>query len=396
MIDVAITGMGVCCALGVSLQAFAQNLQAGVNGIRTVSLFDPSAYRFQRAGEIKGLHFDNERDRASNLALYATQAALQDSGLNLETHPTLSKRTAVILGTTCGGVTMHESISRRWQEKQTAISEQQMDEVPFHVMARHIADTYSLQGPAITVTIACASGSAAVAHGADLIKYGLADVVLAGGSDTISDFTFSGFSSLRAMTTDEIRPFDRHRKGLALGEGAALMVLESLSNAQRRQAKIYAKVSGYGLYNDAYHSAAPDPKGRGMAKSIQRALTMASLSPQDIQYVNAHGTATQQNDVMEGKALHKVFGEHIKILPVSATKSMIGHTLGAAGAVEMVAALLAMEHHFIPPTINSIEPDPILDLDIVPNQARTANLRRILTCNAGFAGHNSAVVLEKV
>ncbi|EDN70899.1 Beta-ketoacyl synthase [Beggiatoa sp. PS] len=176
-------------------------------------------------------------------------------------------------------------------------------------------------------------------------------MVLAGGSDTISDFTFSGFSALRAMTTDEIRPFDRHRKGLAVGEGAAIVILESLSHAQQRRAKIYAKIAGYGIYNDAYHSTAPDPKGKGMANSIQRALKMANLSPQDLQYINAHGTATQHNDKMESQAFHHVFGKHIKKLPVSSTKSMIGHTLGAAGAIEMVAATLAMKHHFIPPPL---------------------------------------------
>ncbi len=396
MIDVVITGMGVCCALGTSLPEFTQNLQAGTNGIIPISLFDPAAYRFQRAGEIKDLHFDNGLDRASNLALYAAESAVQDSGLDLNTHPTLPKRTAVVLGTNSGGVTTQESISRRWQHEQTALSTTQLDEVPFHVMAKHIANRYGLQGPAITVTIACASGGGAIAQGANLIKYGLADVVLAGGSDTISDFTFSGFSALRAMTTDEIRPFDRHRKGLAVGEGAAIVILESLSHAQQRRAKIDAKIAGYGIYNDAYHSTAPDPKGKGMAKSIQRAFKMANLSPQDIQYINAHGTATQHNDKMESQAFHHVFGKHIKKLPVSSTKSMIGHTLGAAGAIEMVAAILAMKHHFIPPTINSLEPDPALDLDIVPNQARTAHLERVLSCNAGFGGHNAAIILESL
>jgi len=191
------------------------------------------------------------------------------------------------------------------------------------------------------------------------------------------------------------RPFDLGRDGFVPGEGAAVFVLEVLEHALARGARIYAEIAGYGIYNDAYHSTAPEPKGKGMAKSIQHALKMANLSPQDLQYINAHGTATQHNDKMESQAFHHVFGKHIKKLPVSSTKSMIGHTLGAAGAIEMVAAILAMKHHFIPPTINSLEPDPTLDLDIVPNQARTAHLERVLSCNAGFGGHNAVICVRK-
>ena len=263
-------------------------------------------------------------------------------------------------------------------------------------MAWHLAESYGIGGPAVTVTIACASGSAAVAHGVDLIRSGVADVVLAGGSDTVTAFTFSGFCALRAMTRDEVRPFDTNRRGMALGEGAAVLILEPIEQARRAGRRIYARVAGYGLCNDAYHSAAPDPAGRGMARSIERALSMAGRTPADIDYINAHGTATPANDLMEARALHRIFGAAIPRIPVSATKSMIGHTLGAAGAVEMVACVLAMDRGFIPPTINSEHPDPVCGLDIVPNEAREQRVERVLTCNAGFAGNNCAVVLEAV
>lgn len=394
--EVGITGIGVACALGNSPGAFTRGLQGGVNGIRPVTRFDVSEFYFKRAGEILDLDVPsgNGLDRASVLALYAAGQAVADCG-GADRLFHRGGRTAVVLGTTCGGIAAHEAIARAWREASDRDSAD-ADEVPFHRMAWHIADAYGLSGPAITVTIACASGSAAVAHGADLIRSGVADVVLVGGSDTVTGFTFSGFSALRAMTRDEVRPFDRNRTGMALGEGAAVLVLERIAAARRCGRRVYAGVAGYGLCNDAYHSAAPDPEGWGMARSIRRALAMAGRAPAEVQYINAHGTATQANDLMEAHALHKAFGSALQGIPVSATKSMIGHTLGAAGAIEMVACVLALEHGFIPPTINIEEPDPECDLDIVPNEARAQRIERILTCNAGFAGNNCAVVLEAV
>ena len=391
---IVITGIGVVCANGRDKNEYRDALKAGQSGIKDVSLFDASAYEFKRAGEVSDFSHDPSLDRASALALHAAAEAVNDAGVDYVQQRQQS--TGVVLGTTCGGVTTHEHVLSAWLQHRPPEQNLALDEVPFHVMAKHVADHYTLGGPVSTITIACASGANAVGYAADLIRFGQADVMLAGGSDTVSNFTFSGFNSLRAMTRDACRPFDAQRTGLALGEGAAVLVLEELAAARQRGATIYGEVCGYGFYGDAYHSTAPDPAGGGMARSIQRALRIAGLSAADIGYVNAHGTATKANDVMECSAYNSVFGDGVARLPVSATKSMIGHTLGAAGAVELVAAILALNEQFLPPTINFRTPDPGCLFDVVPNEARDAELSYVMSCNAGFAGNNTAVIVGAV
>lgn len=390
---IVVTGMGVLTANARNAGEFAAALRAGTSGIKDVSLFDASAYAFPYMGEIEGFRGEDDGlDRASQLALAAAKAAVQEAGEQwIEAH---HGRTGVILGTTCGGVTSHEDVMRKWA-MEAAASLEEIDEIPFHVMSVHVARRLRLGGPVATVTIACASGANAIGLAADLIRTGQADMMLAGGSDTVSQFTFSGFSILKAMARDACRPFDKNRSGIALGEGAGVVVLESYEQAAKRGAPIYAEILGHGFCNDAYHSTAPDPEGGGMAKSIRHALKRAGLRPEDVDYINAHGTGTPANDVMECNAYKRVFAGRMRTVPVSSTKSMIGHTLGAAGAIELIAGILALQGGFAPPTINYATPDALCDLDVVPNQSRHLPLRHVLSCNAGFGGHNAAVVIGK-
>ena len=394
--EVAVTGMGIVCAHGRGLPTFLQSLQTGASGIRPVTLFAVDDYGFKSMGQIPELGLRGNRDRAVELALLAADDAITDCGR--EWIFANGHRTGVVVGTTCGGITSHEAYvahQRAAHNSPEEMDRQILEDIPFHALSTALAQSYRLQGPAITITIACASGSNAVGIAADLIRRGQADLVLAGGSDTVSPFTFSGFSILRAMTKEACRPFDRGRDGLALGEGAAFVVVECAQSARQRGAKIYAEVAGHGFFNDGFHSTAPDPQGGGMSRSVLRALRNASINASEIGYVNAHGTGTRANDVAECRAYKKAFADHAYRTPISSTKSMIGHTLGAAGAVEVVATVLALKEQFIPPTINFRDPDPECDLDVVPNEARDARLRYAMCCNAGFGGNNSAVVIKQ-
>ena len=388
---VVVTGLGVVTATARSAAEFTEALRAGRSGVKPGTLFDTSPYYFHQLAQIEGFAPPEATlDRASCLVLEAARQAVADAGEPFvrESAP----RVGVVIGTTCGGVTRHERILRAAAEGGRATLDE-MGEVPFHALAGHVARALGAGGPVLTVTIACASGSNAVGLAADLVATGQADLVLAGGADTVSPFTFSGFSALRAMATDACAPFHPKRTGIVLGEGAGILALESAGQARRRGARAYAEVLGHGFCNDAFHSTAPDPCGGGMARSIRQALEEAGLRPDDVDYINAHGTGTQANDAMEYAAYRTVFGERIARLPLSSTKSMIGHTLGAAGAIELIACVLALQGQFLPPTVNYRTPEPAWEIDVVPNQGRPAALRRALCCNAGFAGNNTAVLV---
>ena len=389
---VVITGMGVITATARTVQEFDASLRAGTSGIKEVTIFDASSFPFRSMGEIRGFSPLGSLDRASALALCAAEQAASDAG-SAEVDRRRA-RTGVVLGTTCGGVTSHEEQLRR-SKGGGELELDALDEIPFHVMSTHVARKFRLGGPVATVTIACASGANAVGYASDLIRAGKAELMLAGGSDCVSAFTFSGFSSLRAMTRDLCQPFDESRTGIVLGEGAAVVVLEDAEQAIRRGATIHAEVLGYGFCNDAYHSTSPDPRGGGMRKSIQDALDSAGVSASDIDYINAHGTGTTANDAMELVAYRTLLGERSALVPLSSIKAMVGHTLGAAGAIELVATVLALQGQYVPPTLNSRRPPDPAQFDIVPNVSRSASLRYALCCNAGFAGHNTAVLLGR-
>jgi 3-oxoacyl-[acyl-carrier-protein] synthase II len=261
--------------------------------------------------------------------------------------------------------------------------------------AQVLARQLGFSGRRITVSNACAAGATALACGADLVRQGKHDVVLAGGAEAFELLTFSGFHALRSLDPLCCRPFDAARQGLVIGEGAAFLILEERERALRRGADIWAEFAGYGLTGDAYHETAPDPSGRGAARAIKAALTAARLDRSEIDYYNAHGTGTPQNDAMETRALKRVFGVRATKLPVSSSKSMIGHLMGAAGAVEALASVLAIRYSFIPPTINYKKRDPECDLDYVPNQARSRPLRAVLSANFGFGGSNAVLAFKK-
>lgn len=388
---IVVTGIGVITANANNKKEFLETLYTGRSGIKKISLFDTSENSFRFMGEIPDFNSPYKGlDRVSQLALFAARSAIEDSGEKWINNN--KARTGVVIGTASGGITSHELIMRKWKEKHPA-SIDEIDEVPFHAIAHRVAREYRCEGPVATITIACASGANAIGFASDLICSDQADIMIAGGSDTISQFTFSGFSILRTMARDVCRPFDKNRTGIVLGEGAGVLILEEYEMARQRGANIYAEILGYGFCNDAYHSTSPDPEGAGLARSIHHALCKASLHPDEIDYVNAHGTGTQVNDAMESSAYKKVFGDCVCNIPISSIKPMIGHTLGAAGAIELIATILSLNNQFVPPTINFITPDPACNLDVVPNQSRSVHLRRALCCNAGFAGNNTAVIV---
>jgi 3-oxoacyl-[acyl-carrier-protein] synthase II len=390
---VVITGMGVICSAGASVDEFDTSLRANCSGIKDVTLFDTSQFAYRSMGEIAGVVSRYEGlDRASELALRAAESAVDDAGA--EEVERFRTRTGVALGTTCGGVTSHELHVRR-QRAAKDVAPECLDEVPFHAMSGHIARRFRLGGPVATITIACASGSNAIGYASDLVRNGKAEIMLAGGSDCVSAFTFSGFTSLRAMTRDACRPFDKGRTGIALGEGAAVVVLEAADRAIRRGARIHAEILGHGFCNDAYHSTSPDPSGRGMLKTVHDALASAGIGPDQVDYINAHGTGTTANDDMELAAYGALLGDRSARVPVTSQKAMIGHTLGAAGAIELVATVLALKGQYVPATLNSCNPPDESRFDIVPNKSRGARLKYALCCNAGFAGHNAAVLLGR-
>jgi 3-oxoacyl-[acyl-carrier-protein] synthase II len=258
-----------------------------------------------------------------------------------------------------------------------------------------ICREYGLQGPRSTVVTACSSSATSIGYAADLIRYGRADLMLAGGCDALCQLTFSGFNSLRALDEGPCRPFDANRKGISLGEGAALLVLEEAERALARGAKIYGEFAVYGISCDAHHMTAPDSKGEGAVRAMRSALADAGLSPEEVDYINAHGTGTQYNDLVETLAIKTIFGEGAYRLPVSSTKSMVGHCLGAAGGIEAAATLLAIHYQMIPPTIHYENPDPQCDLDYVPNEPRRMKIQVALSNSFAFGGNNTAVVLKR-
>lgn len=406
---VVITGLGVVSPLGTGLEKFWSNLIAGVSGVGPITRFDATDYCTRIAAEVKdfnpGDFMDRKTarrmDRFAQYALAATRMALEDSGLNLE--KTNRDKIAVILGSGIGGIETLE------QQKETLLKRGPERISPFFIpmmisnmAAGQIAINYGLRGCNLTTTSACASANNAIGDSFKLLQRGQADVVITGGAEApITPLAVAGFCSMKAMSTrnDEperaSRPFDQERDGFVIGEGAAVLILETLEHALRRDADIYAEICGYGSTCDAYHISAPDPEGRGAALAMEAALQDAGIQPGEVDYINAHGTSTPIGDKAETLSIHKVFGEHAKKLAVSSTKSMTGHLLGAAGAIEGVACVMAIREGKIPPTINYTTPDPECDLDYVPNTAREAPVRVAMSNSFGFGGHNVTLVFKK-
>lgn len=406
---VVVTGLGAISPLGLDFPTTWQNLLAGRSGAGPITRFDASAHKVRIAAEVKGFDHPIARfgrrearkmDRFIQFAVVAAEEAVQHAYLPLDKVD--RERVGVVMGTGIGGVETLFHETRTLLEKGPRVN-------PF-LVPRMLADSgpgviairLGLMGPNLAVVTACASSTNAVGEALHLIRRGDADVVLAGGAEAaITPIALAGMEVIGALSTRNeepekaSRPFDARRDGFVMGEGAAFLVLESLEHAQRRDARILAEVVGYGSTCDAHHITAPAEDGAGAARCMRHALQSAKLQPQEIDYINAHGTSTPLNDKSETAAIKTVFGEAAYAIPVSSTKSMTGHLMGAAGALEAAICVQVLQDGMLPPTINYEFPDPACDLDYVPNQARRAEVRYAMSNSFGFGGHNATIILRR-
>jgi 3-oxoacyl-[acyl-carrier-protein] synthase II len=406
---VVVTGLGVVAPNGTNTEVFWANLVNGITGIDRITRFDASQHDSKIAGEVKGFDPLNyiEKKEVKKMDLFIQYAlasaimAIDDAQLEIEKAE--RSRIGVSIGTGMGGIPALEESHKTLLEKGPGrISPFFIPSIITNLASGQIAMRFGLRGPNSCVSTACATGNHAIGDSFEVIRRGTADVMVAGGSEAvITPLTIGGFCAMKALSTrnDEphraSRPFDKGRDGFVMGEGAGVMLLEERGHALRRGARIYAELAGYGMSADAYHITAPEPEGLGAIASMRLALEDAGLAPEEIDYVNAHGTSTPMGDVAETKAIKKVFGDHAYRLAVSSIKSMTGHLLGAAGGVESVATVLTIYHGIIPPTINYDEPDPQCDLDYVPNKARESLVRAALTNSFGFGGTNATLVFRR-
>ncbi|HJX38772.1 MAG TPA: beta-ketoacyl-ACP synthase II [Anaerolineae bacterium] len=402
-----ITGMGAITPLGLNVRDTWQGLIEGRSGIALLSKIDASHYPTRIGGEVKGfdprehMGFKEARrmERFCQLAVAAAGEALADGQLDLE--QTDPEQVGVLMGTAIGGLDATEQAVHNLLDGKPVSPFYLVTTVP-NMAAFHVSHIYGLKGYNNTVTTACAAGSQAVGEAAEVIRRGAAQVMIAGGTESSSsELGLAGFSAMRGLSTRNddpqgaSRPFDKDRDGFVCSEGCGMLVLENLDHALGRGAHIYAEVLGYSATTDAYNLAAPDPEAEGAARAIRWALQDAGIGPEDVDYINAHGTGTVLNDAMETLAIKKVFGEHAYRVPVSSTKSMIGHLFGGAGAVETIVCALTIEHGIIHPTINYETPDPECDLDYVPNVAREARVNVVLSNSFGLGGQDACLVLGR-
>jgi 3-oxoacyl-[acyl-carrier-protein] synthase II len=406
---VVITGVGLITSLGTGVEKSWEAIKEGRSGIRRITRFDPSPFPSQIAGEVDD--FDPEAfidprevrkmDRYVQFAAAATFMALQDAGLQINAHN--AERIGVCIGSGIGGAwTWEENHTNLMRKGPRGVSPRFIPMMISDIAAGHVAILTGAKGPNFATVTACATSGHSIGMAVMTIKMGLADVMIAGGSEAaISPLSLAGFCSMKALSTRNhepekaSRPFDANRDGFVMAEGAGIVILERLSHAVKRGAKIYAEVAGFGMTGDAYHLTAMCEDGDGPARSMLMALETAGLTPSEVDYINAHATSTPQGDPAEVRAIKRAFGEYAYKVPVSSTKSMHGHTLGAAGAVELIVCLLAMRDQILPPTINLEQPDPECDLDFVPNKARPARIEVAMSNSFGFGGHNATLVVRK-
>lgn len=409
---VVVTGLGAVTALGPDVDTFWANILAGTSGISTIERIDTSDNPTKVAAEIKD--FDIEKfmsrrdarrlDRSSQFFWVATKEALDDAGLSYEEDDPEALRAGVLAGTGIGGIeTMEEQMNVLFERGPGRISPLGIAMIISNMAGGVASIDFHLYGPNSTVVTACAASANAIGDAAAIIQRGAADVMVAGGGEaSITRFALGGFSQARALSTNNddpagsSRPFDADRDGFVMGEGAAVVVLEEYEHALARGAQMYGEVLGYGMSADGYHITLPRPGGAGAGRAMTAALADAGMAPADLGYINAHGTSTPANDTTETAAIKLAFGDAAYDIPVSSTKSMTGHLLGAAGAIESVACLLAIRDGVIPPTINYNTADPECDLDYVPNIARKVDISTAMTNSFGFGGHNVSLVFGKV
>ncbi|OFX24883.1 MAG: 3-oxoacyl-ACP synthase [Bacteroidetes bacterium GWA2_31_9b] len=399
---VVVTGFNMLNALGLDWEESWKNIIEGKSGVKRISLFDSSQNQTQiaaelpsgfseKAEEIIKKRISKQMTRVTQMCYVCAIEAVEKHGINLETID--KRKVGVILGVVNTG----DSSTEQGTDAKNLIIKRMNNAMPAWIGMR-----YNIEGPNFTTSSACSSSAYAIALGFDMIKAGRANMMIVGGADSIlNKEEIEGFNELYALSVANDTPekascpFSKNRDGFVIGEGAGIMILESEEHAKARGAKIYAEMADYAFTNESYNIMAPKPDGEGMADTMELALNNAGITPSDVDYINAHGTSTMLNDMYETKAIKKVFGENAYKIPVSSTKSMIGHTIGAAGAIESIVTVLAIKDGIIPPTINLDEPDPELDLDYVPNKSRKKNIKVALSNSFAFGGHNATLVFKQ-
>lgn len=399
---IVVTGIGVVTPIGTGRELFWKNLLEGRSGIGPVRSFDTSAYNVHRGAEVHDFCGENyvisldaaHLGRASQFAIAAARLALADA--NLEIASLDLTRAGVSMGTTSGEPREVERFDDLFINKQLdRVGPEFLKLYPSHVIAAHVARELQFAGVNMMIPTACAAGNYAIAHAFDVLREGRADLMLAGGSDSFSRITYTGFAQLGAIAPETCQPFDRYRKGMIPGEGAGVLVLEPLTCAVRRGARVYGEIGGYGLSCDAHHMTAAHPNGDGAVRAMTLALDQSGTKPEEVSYISAHGTGTATNDRLETLAVKRLFRDEAYRIPMSSIKSMLGHTMGAASAIEAAVCALAVFYDRIPPTINLKEPDPDCDLDYVPNSAREHTVRTAMNNAYAFGGNNASLVIRK-
>jgi len=397
---VVVTGVGAVTSIGIGKDEFWKNLIAGKSGISEVERFDISRFELKRAGEIKNFKpedfvpkkFAKKIGRGSQLTIAAITLALGDAKVSIK--KAKEKKAGLIIGTTMGESPSIEVIDRFWTQKgEEDIYTSNIMNFPVNNLSDNAGHFFGLTNENYVIPTACAAGNYSLGYAFDLIRTGRKEMVLAGGADPLSRLAFTGFSRLFAMAPEKCQPFDKNRKGMMVGEGAAVLILESLESAEGRKANVYAEILGYGLSCDAFNMTIPSEKG--ITKVMEKAIRNSGINKKDVDYISAHGTGTGPNDKTETAAIKKVFGELIKDVAVSSIKSMLGHTMGTASALEAITCCLAIKNSIIPPTINYETPDPECDIDCVPNKAQEKELRVVLNNSFAFGGNNACLVLRK-
>lgn len=407
---VVVTGMGVVSPIGIGIKDFGQALFEGKSGVGKITYFDVSSYRSQIGGEVKDLELQRylspkeirRLDRFAQLGMIAAEEAIKYAGIPQQGED-LSK-IGILVGSGVGGLyTIEREEAVLLEKGPQKVSPFLVPMLITDIVSAHIAIKYGFSGPNFSISTACATGNHSIGEAFEIIQRGDAEVMVAGGTEAaITPLGLAGFCSMRALSTrnDEpekaSRPFDRERDGFVIGEGAGVVVLEELERARKRKASIWGEIVGFGMSGDAYHITQPILNGRGLREAMNKALKDAKISSQEVDYINAHGTSTPFNDKVETQAIKDLFGRDAYRIPVSSTKSMTGHLLGAAGGVEIIASLLAFKEKIIPPTINYENPDPECDLDYVPNKAREAKIKVVMSNSMGFGGHNAVLVIKKL
>lgn len=399
--EVVVTGIGVISSIGIGVDEFWKNCLAGQSGISRVQSFDVSDYQRDHAGEIH--NFDEWRylskrraklwGRSARLAVSAGMLAMEDAGLSIKSPQFDPQRFGVVMGTTAGEFNLMEEFNSAVKDHPDDVSVEKIGLFSTNILSSSLAMKFYCHGPNMVLSNACAAGNYSIGLGLDYIRSGRADMMMVGGSDGFSRIVFTGFCRLHSVADKICRPFDRDRTGMIPAEGAGILILEEKQKALARGAKCYAHVRGYGLSCDAEHMTHPNPVG--VSQAINKALHNAKVDPSDIHYVNAHGTGTHENDRNEYAALNRVFKDKLKDIPVSSTKSMLGHTMGAASAIESIVCCLSLRDQVLSPTINFQTPDPECPLDCVPNEARSHRLRYALNNSLAFGGNNCAVVYQE-